>query len=214
MKEIIKIKDCNGRKVVSAKELYIKLGYNKAHWAKWYKKNIENNEYAIEFEDWEGFTLSVNGNRSQDFALSIDFAKKICMKSNTPKGEDIRKYFIDTEKRLQTAQQGISNIMQDPIISMRVKQLEIENRVKELEAKTTTRPDYYTIAGFGSLVGISINYSQASSLGRQVSTICKQRGIETDTTPDPRFGKVNTYPKTILQEVFNIAMPKQTSFIN
>lgn len=95
MNELIKITETNGKKAVSARELYNKLGFHSAHWAKWYKKNIVNNQFAIENEDYTQLTLSV---RSSDFALSVDFAKKLSMLARTETGEKIRQYFIEVEK--------------------------------------------------------------------------------------------------------------------
>ena len=74
--ELIKITEKNGEKAVSAKELYDFLGYNKAHWAKWYRKNIEENDFAIESIDFQTFTLRANGNETKDFALSINYGKR------------------------------------------------------------------------------------------------------------------------------------------
>ncbi|MDY3443447.1 phage antirepressor KilAC domain-containing protein [Riemerella anatipestifer] len=102
MNELIKITEQNGKQAVSARELYEFLGYNKAHWAKWYRKNIEENEFAIEDIDYQTLTLCVNGNETKDFALTIDFAKKISMMARTEKGEQARQYFIECEKKLRT----------------------------------------------------------------------------------------------------------------
>ncbi len=44
----------------------------------------------------------------------------------------------------------------------------------------------------------------ASSLGRKASRMCKDEGIEPDVIPDPRFGKVKSYPVEILEKVFNL----------
>ncbi len=62
--ELIKI--YNGA-TVFARELYQYLELNKAHWKRWYTKNITQNPYAIENEDWEGFTIMVNGNKTCTF---------------------------------------------------------------------------------------------------------------------------------------------------
>ena len=101
MQELIKIeKNDKGTNVVSAKELYEFLGFNTAHWAKWAKKNIENNQFSFENQDWKGFTLSVNGNETKDYALTVDFAKRLAMMARTEKGEQARQYFIQCEKQL------------------------------------------------------------------------------------------------------------------
>lgn len=79
----------------------------------------------------------------------------------------------------------------------------VEEKVLQIEAKQQTRPNYFTIVGYGTLNGISVNLKQASSLGRRASELCKKRGVETDKIPDPRFGTVKMYPAVILNEVFN-----------
>jgi len=80
----------------------------------------------------------------------------------------------------------------------------VEKEMKELKAKSTTHPDYFTIAGYGSLHGIMVNLKQASSLGRKASELCKRLGIQTDECPDPRFGKVKMYPSEVLEKVFSM----------
>lgn len=98
MEELIKITETNGKQAVSARELYEKLGFAPQHWANWYKKNIIDNSFAIENEDFIQLPLS---GRSLDFALSIDFVKKIAMLARTEAGEKIRNYFIEIEKKVQ-----------------------------------------------------------------------------------------------------------------
>ncbi len=99
MKELVKITETNGKKAVSARELYEALGFESKHWSRWHKKNITENQFSLENEDWQGFPLMVNGNETQDFALSIDFAKKLSMLARTEAGEKIRQYFIEVEKK-------------------------------------------------------------------------------------------------------------------
>lgn len=103
MDQIITINESNKRFPVDAKELYEKLGFNGAHWARWSKQNIEDNQFAIKGEDFEGFTTMVNGNPTNDFNLSIDFAKRLCMMARTEMGERIRNYFLEVEKHYKTS---------------------------------------------------------------------------------------------------------------
>lgn len=98
MNELIKLSDDgNGNKVVSARELYQKLSYDLSQWSRWYKKNIINNTFAIENEDWVGFDIKSSGNDTKDFALGLDFAKRLSMMAKTEVGESYRKYFIECE---------------------------------------------------------------------------------------------------------------------
>lgn len=127
--ELIKITtNEKGTEIVSAKELYDFLGLNSAHWKRWYTKNIVKNEFAIENEDWEGFTLKVSGNETKDFALSIELAKKLAMMSRTEKGEIARKYFLEMEKKAKQAPKPLSR---EQIIAQAF--IEIQNMNEELK---------------------------------------------------------------------------------
>lgn len=206
MNELIKIVENNGKKAVSARELYERLGYNLAVWSRWYKKNITGNQFAIEEQDYVGFNTMLNGNKVQDFALSIDFAKRLAMMARTETGEQIRNYFIEVEKRATKPLSQLDILAQSvQILQAQERRIaEIDDRVKVIEAKTTTRPDYFTIVGYATLHKIQCGLSLACRLGRKAAVICKNRGIETEEIPDPRFGKVKTYPEEILKEVFEI----------
>lgn len=101
MQQLIKITtNEQGSKVVSARELYDFLGFDSANWKRWAIKNIENNQFAIENQDWVGFFTMKNGNETKDYALSIDFSKRLSQMARTAKGEEIRNYFIECEKQL------------------------------------------------------------------------------------------------------------------
>lgn len=101
MNELIKIQNQNGKETVNARELYEFLGFDKSHYSRWTKQNIEENPFAESGEDYQGFATMANGNETKDFALTIDFAKRLAMMAKTEKGEQARKYFIECEKRLK-----------------------------------------------------------------------------------------------------------------
>lgn len=210
MNELITITESNGKQAVSARELYEKLGFAPQHWANWYKKNITNNTFAVKNEDFIQLPLS---GRTQDFALSIDFAKRLSMMARTETGEQIRNYFIEVEKRATKPLSQLEILAQSVQIlqeqEKRVQQLEtgqkeIREKVALIEAKQTTHQNWFTIAGYGTLLKIQVGIKLAASLGRKACNLCKQLGIEPEEIPDPRFGKVKTYPENILKQVFEM----------
>lgn len=78
--------------------------------------------------------------------------------------------------------------------------IQVENDVKELEAKITTHnEDCYTIAGYASLRGISVDVNRASMLGRKATKLSKEYGYEVAKIKDPRFGTVNSYHVDIFE---------------
>lgn len=84
---------------VDARELYQALGLDKSQWSRWHKQNIAENPFAIDGEDFEGFDMMSNGNWTQNYVLSIDFAKKLAMQVRTEKGEQVRDYFLECERK-------------------------------------------------------------------------------------------------------------------
>ena len=105
MNELIKLNQTEiGNELVqavSAREMYKTLGLDKSNWSRWTKKNILNNPFAVENNDYVGFVIMTNGNETTDYALTIDFAKKLAMQVKTVQGEQVRNYFIQCEKKLR-----------------------------------------------------------------------------------------------------------------
>ena len=78
----------------------------------------------------------------------------------------------------------------------------IEKDVLELKAQSTTRPDYFTIVGYATLHKIQVGLHMAARLGGKAARLCSVYGYMTEEVPDPRFGKVKSYPRSVLDEVF------------
>ena len=86
-----------------------------------------------------------------------------------------------------------------------VKQEQVAQRseIADIRAKLTATPDeYYTVAGYASLRGISIDTKRANLLGRKASKISKDHGIDIGKAHSAIHGTVNTYHVDILCEVF------------
>lgn len=103
------------QQAVDAKELYQALGLNTAHWAKWHARNIDENPFAAESVDYQTFTQWVRGNETQNYLLSIDFAKKLAMQVRTEMGERIRDYFLECERQLQVKTPSIPQTYADAL---------------------------------------------------------------------------------------------------
>lgn len=104
MGELIKIKEENGKQLVSARELYDGLGMDRKNWSKWHSRNIEGNEYFLENNDWIKVVMSTTSKTGQtqtDFAISLEFAKHLAMMSKTEKSHEYRNYFIACENKLK-----------------------------------------------------------------------------------------------------------------
>lgn len=83
--------DENG--MTTARKLYAFLELAQGQFSRWAKSNIVDNEFATENEDYWGFDINVEGNKTQDYKLTAHFAKKLSMKGNGVKAEEARDYF-------------------------------------------------------------------------------------------------------------------------
>ena len=208
VQELIPISEQNGKRAVSARDLHIFLE-SKRDFSNWMKDRIK--KYGlIENHDFVRFNKNVEslGGRSIEYALTIDCAKELAMVEGNAKGKLARQYFIECEQRLKEVTKPLStlDLLELTIKGMRENNLElqeIKKDVLELKARTITRPEEFTIAGYATLNGMCVNLSQASKFGRMAKALCRNRNVTPGIIPDPRFGKVHTYPKTVLEEVFS-----------
>ena len=131
MNDLIKItKSTIGAEVinsVNARETYDYLGLAKGQFSRWIKSAIDKYDF-IENEDY--ITIDTNVEGVKDYIVSLDMAKELCLVSNTQKGKETRKYFIEVEKRqnrvLTTSEQ---------IILLAQGHQEIEQRLSHTEDK-------------------------------------------------------------------------------
>ena len=118
MNELIKLNQTEigneAVQTVNARELYEALGLDKSNWSRWTKKNILNNQFAVENSDYVGFAIVVNGNETTDYALVIDFAKKLAMQVKTMQGEQARQYFIECSNKADKILQVMSHLEYQP----------------------------------------------------------------------------------------------------
>ena len=108
--ELIKISDSNGKRAVSARELYIFLE-SKQEFSNWIKSRIKRCDLIEnqDFEVFDNFIKNPDGGRPlTEYALTIEAAKEISMVENNNKGKQARRYFIECEKALKEGQKKLS----------------------------------------------------------------------------------------------------------
>lgn len=126
--------------MTTARKLYAFLELRTGDYARWYKKNITENEFAEENADY--FPLRINaenpngGRPTQDSRLSSAFAKKLSMQSKTVKGEQARQYFLKVEDKLkETVRRAIPMTIPEQIQLLAQGTVELNQRVDSLGKK-------------------------------------------------------------------------------
>lgn len=100
MEELIKVTIKGDQQLVSARDLYKGLEI-KRRFSAWVEQNFKDFEETIDFTSVPGSTVVGNGavKPIQDYAVTIDMAKQLCMMSHTELGKKYRHYFIELEKK-------------------------------------------------------------------------------------------------------------------
>lgn len=106
--ELIKIEVKNDQQLVSARELHKGLNLKKKFSA-WSDQNFKDFDKNIDYT-WEPKSYHVQiGNGAtrleDDYFLTIDMAKQLCLMSRTEKGKQYRKYLIEIERKWNDPQE-------------------------------------------------------------------------------------------------------------
>jgi len=128
--------DKNG--MTTASKLYSFLELYPNNFARWCRKNILNNKFAIQNEDYIPFFPQEERNNpkpKQDYKITATFAKKLSMTGNTQKHEQARNYFVACEQGLKIAAERTSCI-QITLQSLTEAISALTNSVNEIKAQT------------------------------------------------------------------------------
>ena len=125
-------------KLVNARELFYLLRGNKTKtkFSDWIKQRIKQYEFveSVEFIKIRNFTKVGNLSRPQDdYYITIDMSKELCMIENNGQGKRIRRYFIEVEKRYRNIlvssndTNQLIDLMQNAINYMKENNIRVDN---------------------------------------------------------------------------------------
>lgn len=196
--DLIKVTESKGKQVISAKDLYEFLGFDKSHWVRWSKKNIVDNPFFIEGEDWDRFALMVNGNKTTDYAVTIDTAKRISMMARTDKGEEARRYFIECEDKLkkQTPQTFAQALR---LAADQAEKIELQkSEIQGLEQALDESEQWISIIRASKECGVK----ETNFNWRALKKYSIDNGIEIKTAPCPRFKTKKLYHISVFNKCY------------
>ena len=145
MQELIKVTVQNDQQFVSARDLYKGLEL-KIRFSLWVSKNFDSFEEGQDFTSVSVDTeVSNNGGvqvrKLQDYLLTIDMAKELCMMSKTEKGKEVRKYFIEVERKWNDPQEIVKRGY--AILQNENTQLKLENKNLAIQLEESNKKASY-----------------------------------------------------------------------
>ena len=155
----------NHEPVVSARVLHKGLEV-KTRFSQWVEQNFKMFSENEDFTSVVGTTVVNNGavRELQDYAVSIRMAEHLAMMSKTPKGHEVREYFIQVEKDFNSPEKIMARAL-----------LMADKKVHKLEAQIEAdRPKV--------LFADAVSASQSSILVGELAKLLKQNGIDIGAT--------------------------------
>ncbi len=157
---------------VSARALHTGLEVSR-RFSVWFETNsqgfVENEDYTSVRESTE---VRNNGGvqmrELQDYSLTVDMAKHICLMSRTEKGKQIRQYFIDLEKAWNTPEQIFARALK--MADREIEKLK-SNNASLIEDVQRMKPK--------EIFADAVSASNTSVLIGELAKLLKQNGIET-----------------------------------
>jgi anti-repressor protein len=156
---------------VSARELYDALEISK-RFSAWFDSNSQG---FVEGEDFtsvlKGTEVQNNGGVQirdlQDYNMTVDMAKHICLMSRTEKGKKCRQYLIDLEKAWNTPEQVMARA------------LKVANKTIDSlkETNTTLLIDYQRMKP-KEIFADAVSASHTSILIGDLAKLIKQNGVD------------------------------------
>ena len=192
--QLIEIKVKNHTQLVSARDLHKGLGLKKKFSA-WWEQNSKDFEEGIDFaREPESYQVQLGNGATKlmnDYFLTIDMAKELCMMSKTEKGKEVRKYFIEVERRWNDPNEVVKRgyaILQDENT-----QLRIENKAMKPKA----------------LFADAVSVSKKTILIGDLAKILKQNGVNIGSIRLFRWLRKHGY--LIKRDASDYNMPTQKS---
>lgn len=125
-----------GEKVVYGSELYEVLDV-KSQYRDWIRNRLSDID-AVENEDFEAAKiLAPSGQTKKDHIIKLDTAKEMAMLERNEKGKQVRRYFIQVEKKYKCAKSSLADLSPQLqlLINMEMKQKEHDQKLEELDNK-------------------------------------------------------------------------------
>lgn len=179
MNELIRINYNSEQPTVSARDLYDLVSSDGGttgteRFSKWFERYVgygfeqgkdystPNKKVRVQIEGFRKVSRDVD-----DYDLSIDMAKQVCMLQRTEKGRECRQYFIDLEKAWNTPDQIMARALK--MADKKIQDLKFHNDVL-IEDNQRMKPK--------EIFADAVTASHTSILIGDLAKLIKQNGVE------------------------------------
>lgn len=161
MNQLITIEFKDDNAVVSARQLHKTLEV-KTRFSQWVEQNFKMFQEGEDFTSVVGTTVVNNGavREIQDYAVTLRMAEHLAMMSKTPKGYEVREYFIQVEKDFNSPEKIMAR-------ALRI----ADNKIHKLEAQMEADKPKVLFAN-------AVSASQTSILIGDFAKLLRQNGLE------------------------------------
>jgi anti-repressor protein len=179
--KLINIKVEDDQQLVSARDLYKALEVKK-RFSAWKEQNFKDFEEGTDFTGVPEGTPVKGGNGNvqylDDYAVTLDMAKELCMMSKTAKGKEIRQYFIQVEKNWNSPEMIIQRALE--ISNARVQKLQAKNKSLTLQLEESNKKASYldVILGTPDLLATTQIAADYGFSARTFNQLLKEAGIQ------------------------------------
>ena len=161
MNQLITIEFKDDNAVVSARQLHKTLEV-KTRFSQWVEQNFKMFQEGEDFTSVVGTTVVNNGavREIQDYAVTLRMAEHLAMMSKTPKGYEVREYFIQVEKDFNSPEKIMAR-------ALRI----ADNKIHKLEAQVEADKPKVLFAN-------AVSASQTSILIGDFAKLLRQNGLK------------------------------------
>lgn len=185
-----------GEKVVYGSELHAVLEV-KTPYKDWSTRRL-NDIDAIENEDFQAAQICApSGQTKKDHIIKLDSAKEMAMLERNEKGKQVRRYFIQVEKKYK---EKLKPKIPQTYLEALKELVAVEEEKERLQLELDRSKDWYSIKRVAALNGVSWKAFD----WRKLKKVGEQKGYEVRKIFDANYGEVNTYHR----EVWEAAYPR------
>nr|DAH33108.1 MAG TPA: KilAC domain protein [Caudoviricetes sp.] len=166
MNEIVKVNYDNEQPTVSARELHNGLEVSE-RFQSWFNRQLQYGfEESSDYVGCKEFNTLAK-QELQDYQISIDMAKQICMLQRSDKGRQYRQYFLDLEKAWNTPEQVMARALK--LADKEIDRLKADNKVL-LEDTARMKPK--------EIFADAVAASSTAILIGELAKLLRQNGID------------------------------------